>query len=193
MGTQFWLSLSAVAATLLGVFVGYRLALRREMGTVEWMQEFRSWAAEVISVMARAEYATSLASLSTTDRAAWRAELSALADQGRLYLPNIRRDEYGQHKPRANQGYRSAVLDPVVAAVQVLSDQDYDESAYLSALRKHFVSQISLVLRPEKYNAKLARQLASTYRSDDKNDDPLDPHTVPAGSEALLQKISEVL
>ncbi|WP_153304216.1 hypothetical protein [Desulfovermiculus halophilus] len=163
------------------------------MGTVEWMQEFRSWAAAVISVMARAEYATSLASLSTTDRAAWRAELSAFADQGRLYLPNIRRDEYGQHKPRANQGYRSAVLDPVVAAVQVLSDQDYDESAYLNALRKHFVSQISLVLRPEKYNAKLARQLASTYRSDDKNDDPLDPHTVPAGSEALLQKISEVL
>ncbi len=68
------------------------------MGTVEWLQEFRSWAAEVTSVMARAEYATAQAEPSSTDLAQWRAELSALADQGRLFVPNIRRDEYGQHK-----------------------------------------------------------------------------------------------
>jgi hypothetical protein len=88
-------SLSTIASSLHGVGICYSLVMHREMGTVEWMQEFRSWAAAVISVMARAEYATSLASLSTTDRAAWRAELSALADQGRFFVPNTKRFEYG--------------------------------------------------------------------------------------------------
>lgn len=95
---QPWLSIASIAATLLGVLVGYRLALRREMGTVEWMQEFRGWAAEVIGVMARAEYATALEAPTSSDLAAWRAELSALVDRGRLFVPNTRRDEYGQHK-----------------------------------------------------------------------------------------------
>ena len=67
---QFWLSLTSIASTLLGLVISSRPALRREMGTVEWMQEFRSWAAEVIGVMAQAEYAPALESLPTTDRAA---------------------------------------------------------------------------------------------------------------------------
>ncbi len=57
------------------------------MGTVEWLQEFRSWAAEVIRIMARAEFATAQAEPSSTDLAQWRAEFSALADQGRFLFP----------------------------------------------------------------------------------------------------------
>ena len=84
-------------------------------------------------------------------------------------------------------------MDPIVAAVQVLNDQAYDgaQAAYLKALRKHFVSQVSLVISPEAYNAKLARQLASTYRRGGKEDDPLDPDSVPSGSEALLRQIAD--
>jgi len=141
----------------------------------------------------QAEYVAAQAEPSSTDLAQWRAELSALADQGRLFVPNIRREEYGQHKLHANQGYRSTVLDPIVAAVQVLNDHAYEgaQAAYLKALRKHFVSQFSLVLRLEPYNAKLARQLASTYRRGGKEDDPLVPDSVPSGSEALLRRIAE--
>ena len=48
--------------------------------------------------MARAEYAAAQAPPSPTDRVAWRAELSALTDQGRFFVPNAKRAEYGQHK-----------------------------------------------------------------------------------------------
>jgi len=107
---NIWLTLASIAATLLGVFVGYRLALRREMGTVEWLQEFRSWAAEVIRIMARAEYATAQAELSSTDLAQWRTELSALADQGRFFVPSVKRAAYGQHK--IGEKIRSGTTDP---------------------------------------------------------------------------------
>jgi hypothetical protein len=43
-------------------------------------------------------------------------DLSSLIDRGRLFLPNHRREEYGQHKDEAYQGYRHPALDQLVGA-----------------------------------------------------------------------------
>ncbi|WP_328185542.1 hypothetical protein [Marinobacter sp. OP 3.4] len=50
--------------------------------------------------------------------------LSVLVDQGRVYFPNVMRDRYGDEKQESRQGYRNALLDPLVAAIGVAEGQE---------------------------------------------------------------------
>ncbi len=51
-------------------------------------------------------------------------ELSTLVEKGRLYFPNENRSAYGQSRQSSRRGYRSAILDPLLATVVILRAED---------------------------------------------------------------------
>lgn len=162
------------------------------MALSQWIKEIREWAGESISALVAAQYAADSrqAPQVITDHI---IHLTTLTDQGRLLLPNVRKDEYGHHKSEAFQGYRHPTLDILVAAVVVLKNsQDYeDRSLYLKKLRKIFVTHITLILDPSSFNRKIKHLLDSLYRKTDSKIDPLLPGNVPPGAEQLLIQVEQ--
>lgn len=97
----------------------YRLAVSSERA--QWNAGVRAWAADVVDVMIRLHaYFNKLEHKEAIERSAELAiALSVLVDRGRLYFPNVMRDQYGEDRQNSRQGYRSALLDPLVAAVKI--------------------------------------------------------------------------
>ncbi|CAM3952837.1 hypothetical protein VRRI112168_07665 [Vreelandella rituensis] len=97
----------------------YRLAVASDRA--QWNAGVEEWAGRVIDTMVRMH--THFDRLNHPEAIAQSSELaislSILVDQGRLYFPNVMRDRYGEEKQESRQGYRSAVLDPLVAAVWI--------------------------------------------------------------------------
>lgn len=97
----------------------YRLAVTNNR--MQWNQGVESWAQRVVETIVRLHTCFDRMdyedAIKNSDELA--ITLSVLVEQGRLYFPNVMRDEYGQHKSMAKRGCRSAVLDPLVAAVKL--------------------------------------------------------------------------
>lgn len=79
------------------------------------------------------------------------ALLSALIEQGRFLFPNIDKgDSYGASKPPAYQGYRNLALEFLVAAYNLLHQQNSKNSRkQLILIQKHFTSIIFEVVNPK--------------------------------------------
>lgn len=113
----------------------------------EYITSLVNWHEQVIAVLMRArnlkrerKSAEHLADL------AW---LSALIEQGRFLFPNIDKgDGYGADKPPAYRGYRNLALDFLVAAFNLLSQPDPNDSD-LERLQKHFTSVVFEIVRPQ--------------------------------------------
>lgn len=102
--------------------------------------------------------------------------LSILIDQGRLYFPNVMRDQYGMTKQSSRKGYRSAVLDPLVATVKIakgvkpgfnalLLDEKYGVNEFSKAVRLYqnaFLSFVESVLLVKKAHENLIERLEDT-------------------------------
>jgi hypothetical protein len=162
----------------------------------EWRRDLREWASEAIDVLTEATYlrddidgkAEEVESVAF----ACRHRLSALIDRGRLYLPNIRADEYGQNKPYAYRGYRHSGLDPLVAAERVLSTGDLgrfiDRKHALVAMKREFVSSVQRILDPAQYNQDLLRKISRGNTAVTSDRHPLtDSDTLPLGAAELLE------
>lgn len=97
----------------------YRLAVDRDRA--HWNAAVEEWAGlvidKVIRIHAHFEHLDHSEAIAQSSELA--ISLSILVDQGRLYFPNVMRDQHGDKKQASRQGYRSAVLDPLVAAVRV--------------------------------------------------------------------------
>lgn len=119
----------------------YRLAVTNNR--MQWNESVENWAQRVIEVMVqlhscfdRLDHEDAVNEASDLAIA-----LSILVDQGRLYFPNVMQDKYGKHKQSSKRGYRSAVLDPLVAAVKLAQgaeikiDQNEIEGRFGSNLR----------------------------------------------------------
>ncbi|WP_339117795.1 hypothetical protein [Halomonas sp. BMC6] len=97
----------------------YRLAVDNERA--QWNASVEQWACRVIDVMVHLHYTfDKFEHVKAIEESRTLAiELSILVDQGRLYFPNVMRDQHGVEKQVSRQGYRSALLDPLVAAVKI--------------------------------------------------------------------------
>lgn len=143
----------------------YQLAVRQNVEN--WTARVQEWSEEVISCLNRAHHALNWTEddpYSTEQRELREElalELSTLVEQGRLYFPNENRSVHGETKQSARQGYRNAVLDPLVATVEFLRDGSalkfdvpdtngkYGQNPYSRAVRLYsnaFLSFIEIIL-----------------------------------------------
>jgi hypothetical protein len=163
--------------------------------------QFRSWASKAIDVLSEAAYECPKDLIGLPEARAdcvrrCRYRLSALIDQGRLFLPNVDAPGVGANKPPAYRGLRHRVLDPLVAAERVLGgDADVshfsDRRKALVHAKREFVSRVQAILQPRAQNEQLAVLLA---RSRDSSQDPTvggllpPPGSVPEGDAAVLSR-----
>ncbi len=89
---------------------------------------------------------------------------SALADQGRLYFPNIGAEAYGQGKHFAFRGKRRPILDALILAHDVVSclDQSGDVPnaplvELLFGMRRVVVSEVQYSIDPQRRDALLGQ------------------------------------
>ena len=158
------------------------------------MSELRSWSFHVIEILAKAEY---LIRQGKYDNEAGKptdiVHLRSLVETGRLYFPNMKRDEYGQHKFPASRGFRHPVLDPIVAAIQIIEDPEYPHrTKILKLLRKQFISLMDEVLAPGEYNRKIGKIIEKVFSRHFKKNS-LSKDEVPGGSEVLLQEMALIV
>ena len=151
----------------------YRLAVDNERA--QWNANVEQWACHVIDVTNQLHYRfEKLEHAKAVEESCELAiRLSMLVDQGRLYFPNVMRDQHGTEKQISRQGYRSAVLDPLVAAVKVAEGvmpsfdvlslgERYGSNQYSKALRLYqnaFLSLIESVLLVKKAHENLITRL----------------------------------
>jgi len=151
----------------------YRLAVDADRGRLN--QSVEKWATEVVGVMNRMyahfEHSSHQEAIERSRELV--LSLSILVDQGRLYFPNVMRGVYGEEKQQSRQGYRSALLDPLVAAIEVsrgvqpefdLPDtkKKYGSNRNSKALRLYlnaFLSLVERVLLVEVSHQKLVARL----------------------------------
>lgn len=129
----------------------------------EYFRDLRQWADRAIELLTEAIFLARLDRSKQNPEAfeeRWsrcRRDLSALIEQGRLFLPNQAADGIGADKSPAYQGFRSPGLNPLVKAYTLLGDF-YREPGRFPArattnelwdLRKEFVSYIQNLLDPQ--------------------------------------------
>jgi hypothetical protein len=163
----------------------------------EWSRDLREWAGEAVDVLSEATYLceTEESSEHHAQIFSCRHRLSSLIDRGRFFLPNIRRDEWGLHKPYAYRGFRHSGLDPLVAAEHVLSTgttgRFSDRKHALVEMKREFVSSIQQILDPERHNQEVARMIHEGLRAES-NDPTLggllpDHGKIPLGTQGILR------
>jgi hypothetical protein len=168
--------------------------------TSEWLRDLRNWASEAIDALSESSYLCGRVDGSQEDCSqtlrACQYRLSAVIDRGRFFLPNQPAD-VGQGKPTAYRGWRHSALDPLVAAVRVMSGeadvgQFPNRETALVEMRREFVSAIQRILAPDLHNKEIARMIQDG--NDARSGDPTlggllpDKDSVPTGADGLLRR-----
>ena len=154
----------------------YRLSVDAERAS--WNANVERWACDVIDVMAHIHYRFDVLEHESAVKESKELviRLSILIDQGRLYFPNVMRDQYGMTKQSSRKGYRSAVLDPLVATVKIakgvkpsfnalLLNEKYGVNEFSKAVRLYqnaFLSFVESVLLVKKAHENLIERLEDT-------------------------------
>lgn len=89
------------------------------------------------------------------------SRLSALAEVGRFYFPNVER-EIGKSKPSAYQGLRHVNIEFII---QFYNNSNYQKTAdigFLYQMERNFTSVIFDIVDPRKRNQEYAKYLAMT-------------------------------
>lgn len=173
-GVNEWVAAaSAVIATisflLNWLVVSRQTALQAETMKADLDRDVVSWAHETIDALSegvwlarahtaaqnRAVLAEPIAKLS------WR--LSALADRGRMFFPNLAPDQHGQDKPGAFQGYRPPVLDAVLFSLyqveQMTPTAPSTDAAmkFIQDCRRLMVSEVQSAIDPRRRSRMMKR------------------------------------
>lgn len=133
----------------------------------EYYRDLRQWADRVIASMTEAIFIVMLdktARKSEGYEARWslcQRDLSALIEQGRLFLPNEERSTFGTEKLPAYRGFRSPILNPLVQSYRALDTvapgwgegSTSEVKEVLWKLRQEFVSHIQKLLDPRAQRA----------------------------------------
>jgi hypothetical protein len=128
---------------------------------LEYFRDLRAWADEVVEVMSEAGY---LCEFNVSD---WgndelskrqyylRHRLSALADRGRWFLPNVQEDEAGTERETAYRGFRQRPLGAILRVHKLATKISLKDSVSNSKIkenifneRRTFVSEIQVILDP---------------------------------------------
>lgn len=154
--------------------------------TENYRKELLRWYTAVVGVMIRiihyserGEFDSSEFSRQKTDML---SQLSALAETGRFYFPNvIKKDGFGFQKPSAYQGYRHINLEFMLYFYHVASSYgDKDHIDLLWQLERNFTSVIFDMIEPRKRNRDYAKYLALTIPKGQAIEDYIyqNPHSI---------------
>jgi hypothetical protein len=85
------------------------------------------------------------------------AELSAAIDKGRMYFPNVQKDDHGTNKDPAFRGYRRPILDALADAYHASANYQFGDALSMQTVRKEinlsrrrFVSELQKAVDPER-------------------------------------------
>ena len=146
---------SAALALSLWNFISQKRSQKMALH-VSWNKEILSWSIAfikecgvVISIIERLKVGGYEKEIMTNIIVS-RQNISHFLDVGRLFFPNIKHDEVGQHKEGAFRGKRQLVLDCVYGVFSVLcrdfskvDEKDLEEVVWsIVKCRRHFVSEI---------------------------------------------------
>jgi hypothetical protein len=136
--------------------------------------DLRKWAEEVSERMTESIFLCDLDPTKLPDEAfsSRRHELctklSALVDRGRWFLPNVREDEHGQHKPAAYRGFRQPSLSCVVEAFRLVTefndleqDPDRELQTQLIETKREFVAELQNILKPREREQETTKLIQS--------------------------------
>lgn len=137
----------------------WQLRLHREDHIIEWSRACVGLLAE-IEETATSHRVNSVELLPPKEYVQYRARLSALIDEGRLYFPNVQSWTHGRHKQGAYQGHRQEILDPLVAFYDRMKIVQYDPAEVateekftaLNVIRREFVTAAQAAIDPRRFN-----------------------------------------
>lgn len=124
-GASEWVAVASAALALASLLLNWAVVRRQTQLQFESLKaqmdaEVLAWAHEVINLVSQAEALARGCGVTYAPDEFRRIahetaqSLSAAADRGRLFFPNLTPDAHGQHKEAAFQGFRQPILDAVI-------------------------------------------------------------------------------
>ncbi len=183
-GVNEWVTAGSAALALLSFLFNFAVVNRQTAMQAEALRahmdaELQDWAQEAVDILSEAcAFADRHAEWPDEPRRArvallWR--LSAIADKGRLFFPNLAPDTHGHDKEGAFKGYRPPVLDAVIFAYQMLEKMDVrnigpdqDTATFLRDCRRALISEVQRAVDPRRRGRMLERlaKAGRQHRSD---------------------------
>ena len=94
------------------------------------------------------------------------SRLSALAEEGRFYFPNVLSDGlYGSEKPAAYRGHRHINIECLIHFYRLASENNINVKA-LEQVERVFTSSMFVILKPRQRNKDHKKYLSMTMRDD---------------------------
>ncbi len=183
-GVSDWVAVGSALLALLSLLLNWLVVRRQTQLQFEALKahmdsEVIAWAHEAIDLVAHAA-ALARGRGHTYGAVEFRQmahetsqKLSAAADRGRLFFPNLTPERHGQEKEAAFQGYRPPIIDAVVFSCSQLEriageagGPDEEAAAFLIKCRRLLVSEAQNAIDPRRRRAMLSR--LAIGRMDDK-------------------------
>lgn len=181
-GVNEWVAAVSAAIALFSLILNWNVvskqtALQAETMKAEIDRDVLAWAHEAIDALsegvwlARAHTAAANRAMLAEPLAKLSWRLSALADRGRMFFPNLAPDAHGQEKPGAFQGYRPPVLDAVLFALyqveQLTPTAPSTEAAmkFMQDCRRLLVSEVQSAIDPRRRVRMLIRLMSGVRKS----------------------------
>jgi hypothetical protein len=140
----------------------------------QYFSRLRSWSDEALDLMAQAVHLCDLDPKKLPPgeffmkRHNLRVCLSATADKGRWFFPNVYVEKHGIHKEEAFRGFRQDVLNSLIWAYRSVGALDYADQSKniqrrdeLVSHQRLFTTEIQKVLDPRKRDEEFAMLLES--------------------------------
>lgn len=171
-------------AIISGIYVVATNTKKYEL-TENYRREIMSWHKEVVQLMIEIIHSCRsgdfyLDSFSQ-ERNKLLANLSALAEIGRLYFPNILKNEVGKRKPSAYRGYRHIAIKCILKFYYVALDSNNfncKESIELMwKFEREFTSFIFDMFKPRIRNKEYSKYLSITIPEEQSKEDSVSQNT----------------
>lgn len=162
------IAVSVVLATIGGIYTVITNTKKYEL-TENYRCELLSWYSNVIEIMIVIIHHCKTGEFFEKEfviqRSEYLSKLSALAEKGRFYFPNIiRNDGYGKNKPSAYQGYRHICLEYILNFYFTANSPTISENQInlMWKYERRFTSFIFDMINPKKYNKQYKKYLTIT-------------------------------
>ncbi|MGE3249786.1 MAG: hypothetical protein AB7J28_16260 [Hyphomonadaceae bacterium] len=181
-GVNEWVAVGSAAVAFISLLFNWAVVSRQtelqaETLKAEMDKDVLDWANEAIDALSEGVW-LARAHASSQNRAplaepisqlSWK--LSALADRGRLFFPNLAPAEYGADKPGAFQGYRPPVLDAVLFGLyqveQLTPTNPSNEQAmkFIQDCRRLLVTEVQYAIDPRRKGKMMQRMTRGAKKS----------------------------
>lgn len=134
--------------------------------TEDYRKELISWYKSVVDIMIAVIHYSESGILDSKDFSSEKtkllSQLSALAELGRFYFPNIiKKDEFGENKPSAYRGYRHIALEFIIHFHRIaINDSTNEYIELLWEYERQFTSFIFDMVKPRNRHKKYAKYLS---------------------------------